>query len=79
MREDLPRLRSVLRSIPIERLMIESNAPVLPPPPERSRRCEPNDLPVIADAIASLLSMDGDELRVQTAANARRRFGLDAR
>jgi TatD DNase family protein len=75
-REDLPQLRSVLCSMPLERLLIESNAPVLPPPPERDRRCEPGDLPAIAIALADILSMDPGDLAVRTAANAARRFGL---
>jgi TatD DNase family protein len=79
LRDDLPQLRAVFRSIPPDRLMIESNAPVLPPPPERNRRCEPGDLPAIADGLAQMLSIDPGELAARTAANAARLFRLKER
>jgi TatD DNase family protein len=73
---DLPALRSVVRALPLDRLLIESNAPVLAPPPDSSRRCEPADLATIADGLAGILGVAPDELRRRTTANAVRRFGL---
>jgi TatD DNase family protein len=74
--DDAPRLLSVARSIPIDRLMIESNAPVCAPPPHRGRRCEPAHLPLIASALASTMNLDAAELCARTCENAVRRFGL---
>jgi TatD DNase family protein len=74
--DDVPRLTDLARSIPIDRLLIESNAPVCAPPPHRGRRCEPAYLGLIADALARAMDMDGSELRARTSANAVRRFGL---
>ena len=73
---DLPAVRAAARSVPLDRLLIESNAPVLAPPPDRSRRCEPADLPVVADGLAEMLGVAPDELRRRTTQNALRRFGL---
>ena len=73
---DLPALRSVVRSLPLDRLLIESNAPVLAPPPDSSRRCEPADLATIADGLAGILGVAPEELRRRTAENAVKRFGL---
>lgn len=73
---DLPWLRRVARAVPQERLMIESNAPVLAPPPHESERCEPAHLTLVADGLAAALGKDPGELKATTSANARRRFGL---
>ncbi len=73
---DLPAVRAAARAVPLDRLLIESNAPVLAPPPDSSRRCEPADLAVIAKGLASLLGVAPDVLRRRRAENALRRFGL---
>ena len=74
---DLPRLRFVARAVPADRLMIESNAPVLAPPPHEGERCEPSHLVLIADGLATALGRDAAELRATTSENAKRRFGLE--
>jgi TatD DNase family protein len=74
---DLPWLRQVARAIPADRLMIESNAPVLAPPPHEGERCEPAHLNLVADGLAAALGKDAGELRATTSANAVRRFGLE--
>ena len=49
---------------------------MLAPPPNPGRRCEPADLPAIAEGLAGVLGVDADELRARTSENALRRFGL---
>jgi TatD DNase family protein len=73
---DLPSVREAARAVPLDRLLIESNAPVLAPPPDTGKRCEPSDLGTIADGLAGILGIEAQELRERTAANAMRRFGL---
>jgi TatD DNase family protein len=73
---DLPSVRAAVRLVPPDRLLIESNAPVLAPPPDSGRRCEPADLATIAAGLAPILGAAPDVLRRQTAENAVRRFGL---
>jgi TatD DNase family protein len=73
---DLPAVRAAARAVPRDRLLIESNAPVLAPPPDSGRRCEPADLGTVADGLAAVLGMEPAELRQRTTENALRRFGL---
>ena len=75
------RLRDLIPQIPLDRLLIETDAPFLLPhgaasPTADKRRNEPCLLPFIAGAVAQLLGMPASELGRQTAANARRLFGL---
>jgi TatD DNase family protein len=74
--QDLPELRAVAKKIPLDRLVIESNAPVNAPPPHRDQRCEPAHLPLIADGLAALIGVDPEELRSKTTENALKKFGL---
>lgn len=73
---DLPAVRAVAKSVPRDRILLESNAPVLAPPPDRGKRCEPEHLAIIAKGLAQLLEIDEADLRARTAANAARRFRL---
>ncbi len=73
-------LRRLVPAIPIDRLMIETDAPFLLPrdlvPKPKSTRNEPMHLPHIARAIADLRELDGRSLVTATTANARRFFQL---
>jgi TatD DNase family protein len=73
---DLPGVVGVAKTVPLDRLLIESNAPRLAPPPDRARRCEPSDLGKIADGLAAMLGLGAAELRARAAENAVRRFRL---
>jgi TatD DNase family protein len=74
---DLPAVRTAAKAVPLDRLLIESNAPVLAPPPDSGRRCEPSDLATVADGLAAMLGITAEELRRRTSENALRRFGLE--
>lgn len=75
-------LRRLAPSIPLDRLLIETDAPFLfpagaVPPTAKKRRNEPCLLPAIAERLASLRGIPVEELIRRTEANARRLFRLD--
>lgn len=75
------RLRSCVRDIPDDRLMIETDAPYLTPrdlePKPRDGRNEPAFLPHILRRLAQLRGGDARQLASTTTAVARRFFRLD--
>ncbi len=68
--------RDVAREIPLDALLIETDAPFLAPVPFRGRRNEPAYVQYTALEIARLRGMDPLVLAEAATANARRVFGL---
>ncbi len=68
-------LRAALQAARLDRLLLETDAPYLPPEPHRGRRNESAYLPVIAQALARLLGIGEGELGLRTTENAERAFG----
>lgn len=66
----------VARFVPPDRLLLETDAPYLPPEPHRGRRNEPSYLPLIAWAIAHARGVSAGTVAELTTANAREAFGL---
>jgi TatD DNase family protein len=71
-------LRAVAAEVPMDRLLLETDSPYLPPQPVRGRRNEPAYLVHTAAVVAEVRGMPLDELALWTTANARRLFGLVA-
>jgi TatD DNase family protein len=69
-------LRTAVRTIPLDRLLIETDAPYLAPAPHRGRRNEPAWVRVVADTVAAVRSESFDTVASATAENARRLFRL---
>lgn len=67
---------ALLRLIPDDRLLVESDAPYLAPVPRRGKRNEPAWVGYTIHRLADARGADPDALGVQTAQNARRAFGL---
>jgi TatD DNase family protein len=74
-------LLELVREIPREKLLLETDAPYLTPrnmhPQPKARRNEPAFLPHIARTVAAALGRPGEEVAAETAGNARTLFGLD--
>ena len=67
-------LREVARFVPLDQLLIETDAPYLAPGPHRGKRCESAHVAVTATCIASERNVAPEELQAATAANAQRLF-----
>ncbi len=66
--------RQIIAQLPLDRLLIETDAPFLPPVPHRGKRNEPAFVGEIADKIAEIKSRNKEEVASQTTANAARLF-----
>ena len=66
--------RQIIRQIPLERLLIETDSPFLAPVPYRGKRNEPAFVREIADKIAETQSRNLEEVGAATTANAARLF-----
>jgi TatD DNase family protein len=68
-------LRAIVRDVPLERLLVETDAPYLAPVPYRGRRNEPAYVRATAAAAAALKGIAPAELAAATTANFFRLFG----
>jgi TatD DNase family protein len=69
-------LREVVRLIPLDRLLIETDCPLLPPQKFRGKRNEPAYVRYAAAEIANAQGVGLEELSAATSRNARNLFGL---
>ena len=69
-------LRAVAAAVPLDRLLIETDAPYLAPVPFRGKRNEPAYVEHTAECLANVRNMPVAKLAEATTANARRLFGI---
>lgn len=67
-------VRSVIKTVPLDRVILETDCPYLAPVPYRGRRNEPSYLPHVADALAALHDRPRDEIIAICEANALQLF-----
>jgi TatD DNase family protein len=66
----------LLREVPGDRLLVETDAPYLAPHPVRGRRNEPANVVHVAGAVARHLGIDGREVARRATENACRLYGV---
>ena len=69
-------LAETVKRIPLERILLETDAPYLAPTPWRGRRNESAYLPLVAAKIAELKGLDPAEVAAVTTDNANKLFRL---
>ncbi len=67
--------RQIIRQLPLDRLLIETDSPFLAPVPQRGKRNEPAFVAHIADKIAEIYMTTREQIAERTSANANRLFG----
>jgi TatD DNase family protein len=67
--------RQIIRQLPLERLLIETDAPFLTPVPHRGKRNEPAFVAYIADKIAEIHMTTREQVAEITSLNAASLFG----
>jgi len=67
-------LRAIVRDLPLDRLLVETDAPYLAPVPYRGKRNEPAFVAATAAAVAALKDVDPQHLAEATTANFFRLF-----
>jgi TatD DNase family protein len=75
--ENARQLPDIVRTLPVDRLLVETDCPFLPPHPHRGKRNEPAYVGLVAERIADLKGMSFDELARATTANAQHLFGFE--
>jgi len=68
-------LREAARITPLDRIVVETDAPFLTPVPHRGRPNEPAYVSHVAEAIAAVKGLPADEVARATGENAARLFG----
>ena len=71
------RLRETISALPIERILLETDAPYLAPQPVRGRRNEPSFLTHTARCLAELKGMSYDDVCALTSSSAARLFSIE--
>jgi TatD DNase family protein len=69
-------IQQVARDVPLDRLLVETDAPFLAPPPHRGRRNEPAFVAEVARRVAALRGVPAEVVGRAALANFRRLFRL---
>jgi TatD DNase family protein len=70
-------IRDVAKVLPLEKILVETDAPFLAPQGYRGKRNEPAYVGEVAKAIATVRNLAPDDIAAATTENFRRLFGLE--
>ena len=71
-------IAETVKSIPADRILLETDSPYLTPVPKRGSRNESSYIPYIAAKVAAQKGMDTEEVAAVTTANAVTLFGFES-
>jgi TatD DNase family protein len=71
------KLPEIIRALPLDRLLVETDAPFLPPHPYRGKRNEPAYVRLVAEKVADLKGLSLEKVAQATTANAEALFQVD--
>lgn len=69
-------IRNVLKKIPLNRILLETDSPYLTPHPYRGQRNSPSFIPIIAENLANIKELSVEEVAFVTTKNALKLFNL---
>ena len=71
------RAAKAIEALPLEAILLETDCPYMAPEPVRGRRCDSSMIQYVGQYIAQHKQLPAQQVFAQTAANARRVFGLE--
>lgn len=69
-------LKTAVKMLPLEKIVLETDCPFLPPQSIRGKRNEPSSVREIAHYIAELKGIEFEEVATKTTANAKKLFNI---
>ncbi|HEY3198761.1 MAG TPA: TatD family hydrolase, partial [Nitrospirales bacterium] len=69
-------LREIIKTVPLDRVLVETDAPYLTPVPHRGKRNEPAYVRQVAEKIAEIHGISVQEVEEATTQNAKRLFRI---
>ena len=73
------RAPEILRWLPLDRLMLETDAPYMAPEPYRGKRCDSSMIACTARRVAEIRGVSAEEILSVTLENGKRFFGIETK
>src|SRR5881397_4025219 len=69
-------LRDIAKTVPLDRILVETDSPYLTPVPHRGKRNEPSYVRHVAEKLADLHGLSAQDVEDATTQNTKRLFGI---